>query len=182
MYGLVNQALQDMVTTQYGELRWRRILASAGVDHPAFVSMDAYDDAMTYSLVGATCEELSLPAADVLRSFGRWWVARTAADGYGEVLEMAGLSLPEFLANLDAMHARVALAMPHLRPPSFGVSEREPGRLLLHYRSHRAGLTWFVVGLIEGLGERFGTPCRVRCVTPRDDNGKEIFEVLWKSA
>jgi len=70
---------------------------------------------------------------------------------------MGGRDLPQFLGNLDAMHSRIALSMPELRPPSFAVTQLAPGLLQVVYRSHRCGLGPMVQGLLEGLGEMFGT-------------------------
>jgi hypothetical protein len=51
----------------------------------------------------------------------------------------------------------VTLSFPALRPPSFSV---EPGDseddIQVHYRSSRHGLVPFVIGLLRGLGKRFG--------------------------
>ena len=47
----------------------------------------------------------------------------TAREGYGDALEFAGSSFVEFLANLDDMHAHIALSFPHLDPPSFELDD-----------------------------------------------------------
>ncbi len=64
-----------------------------------------------------------------------------------------GPTLPEFLGNLDAMHARIVLSMPDLRPPSFLCEPLDDGRLTLQYWSERDGLAPMVLGLLAGLGE-----------------------------
>lgn len=156
MYGLVNKAIEDLAISTGGEETWRRIKEEAGVDVVAFVSMDAYDDELTYRLVGAASRVLDVPAEEILASFGRHWVLYTAREGYGPLLDRAGSSIGELLTNLDALHTRVGLTMPALRPPSFQVDVVDDATFLVRYYSERTGLAPMVVGLLEGVGKRFG--------------------------
>jgi hypothetical protein len=157
MFGLVNKGLEDMVCSQYGEETWEEIKSKAEVEIEAFISMDAYPDDITYRLVDAASVAMEIPATDVLEAFGRYWILFTATEGYGSLMEMAGDNLPEFLQNLDNLHARVGLSFPNLQPPSFLCSALEEESLKLHYYSDRPGLTPMVVGMIKGLGEKFNT-------------------------
>lgn len=179
MYGLVNKAIEDLALSIGGEETWKRIKNEAGVDVLGFVSMDAYPDQMTYALVGAASKVLDMPAEEILRAFGRHWVLYTARQGYGPLLNSAGNSIGEFLANLDALHARVGLTMPDLRPPSFEV-EPAGDNFVVRYFSEREGLAPMVVGLLEGVGERFGYEVRVTQRAARDTGGYDEFmlEVL----
>ena len=55
--------------------------------------------------------------------------------------------------------------------------------LHLHYYSHRAGLQPFVIGLLHGLAELFGTKASVTVVQSRDTGADhEEFLVTWPSA
>jgi len=155
MYGLINKAIKGLVLEGFGEDAWKRIINRAQIDDDEFLSMEAYDDSLTYDLVAAATEELGLPAETILESFGGYWVQYTAVEGYGEILKSAGSTLPEFLSNLDQMHARVKLAFPELKPPRFKISDSDEHGLILHYFSHRPGLAPLVTGLIKGLAIRF---------------------------
>ena len=161
MYGLINKAVRGLVREQFGEEAWTRIRTRTGLEEDDFVSMDHYDDSVTYDLVGAASQELGLPAQAILEGFGTYWVKYTAVEGYGHLLDSAGSSLPEFLANLDQMHARVKLAFPDLKPPRFRVTDSNDEGLVLHYYSDRPGLAPLVVGLVRGLAERFGDEVEV---------------------
>jgi len=161
MYGLVNQGVRDLAVTLGGEPLWQRIVVAAGVGDKQFVSMSTYSDEVTYRLVTAAAEVLGLTDAEVLHAFGRHWVLYTAARGYGAIFDTMGRDLPEFLANLDAMHARLSLSMTDLTPPSFVCEEVGNGRLRLEYWSDRPGLAPMVAGLLAGLGERFDTTVSV---------------------
>lgn len=161
MYGLVNKAVEDLVVTRFGADTWEAIKRKADIEHEAFVGMQAYDDAVTYRLVGAASEVLAIPPASVLEAFGEHWILYTANEGYGHLLEMAGTSFVEFLENVDDMHARVSLSMPKLRPPRLSCVDVTETSVRLEYHSEREGLAPMVIGLLKGLGARFETPVDV---------------------
>lgn len=155
MYGMVNKAVECLVVERFGEDVWARIKARADIGEEFAVRMQAYPDALTYRLVGAASEVLALPAETVLEVFGEYWVEFAAREGFSSLLEPAGQTFAGFLARLDAMHTRIALQMPALRPPSFHCEELPDGRIKLSYWSEREGLAPMVRGLVQGLARRF---------------------------
>lgn len=180
MYGMVNKAIEDMVVSRHGESTWQLIKRKAGVEAEVFVGNEGYPDSITYSLVGAASEVLALPAETILRAFGEHWVLETAQKGYGPMMRAAGSTLGEFLAYLPHFHDRVSLIYPKLEPPHFAVSERQPDSLVLHYHSHRPGLTPFVEGLIQGLAKMFSTPATVTLLRSRDrGDDHDAFHIRW---
>jgi len=60
---------------------------------------------------------------EVLRLFGKYWVAFTATEGYGPILNLFGQDLRTCLSNLNRMHAHMGAMMPDLKPPRFRVAE-----------------------------------------------------------
>ena len=181
MYGLINKAVRELVRSEFGDDAWGRIRSAAGVEEDDFVSMQQYDDDVTYALVSAASEELGVPAEKVLETFGSYWVRYVGHENYGHLMDAAGQSLPEFLSNLDQMHARVMLTFPDLKPPSFRVTDQSEDRLRLHYYSQRKGLAPLVTGLLDGLALQFDTPIEV--THAREGQGQDehdVFEILMK--
>ena len=70
MYGLVNKAIKDLVEEKFGTPTWRRIAEAAGFKSDEFLSMEPYDDDLTYRLVKAGCAELKMQPKDLLSAFG----------------------------------------------------------------------------------------------------------------
>jgi hypothetical protein len=169
MYGLVNKAIEDYVCSNFDADTWERIKEKAQVDVDVFVCMEAYPDEVTYSLVGAASELLGTPASEILSSFGEHWVGFTRREGYAELLAATGRTLPEFLSNLDGLHARVGLTYGFANTPLFRVKPTGPGELVLDYVSTRPGLGPMVMGLLQGLGLMFHTSVTVEWVTHRAD-------------
>ncbi len=161
MYGLVNKAVEDLVVTQFGRHKWDEIKRRAEVSVEAFVGMNSYPDEITYRLVGAASEVLGLPPDKVLEAFGEHWILYTAKEGYGELLDIGGSSFVEFLQNMDNLHGRVQLTFPELKPPTLKCTDIGEKSMRLHYHTEREGLAPMMVGLLKGLGKRFGTPVDV---------------------
>lgn len=168
MYGLVNRAIEELMRKTHGDATWEKIKERAGVDIEVFVRMDAYPDDITYRLIGAASEILGQPPEALLRAFGEYWTLYTGSEGYGALLDAAGGSLQETLTNLNDLHVRVGLMYPQLKPPSFRCTDVTAKGLVLHYFSERSGLAPMVIGLVEGLGKRFGQQLEIERLTRRE--------------
>lgn len=181
MYGLVNRAIQQMVSTQHGEDAWQRIKGRADLqDLDFFSTYQAYPDDVTHRLVAAASEELGLSADQIMTAFGEYWITFTASEGYDQLLESTGETLPEFLDHLDNLHARAGLAFPQLQPPSFRCGHAAEQAMDLEYRSKRQGLAPMVIGLLHGLGNRFRTPVTVEQISSRDQGDtRDLFHVSY---
>ena len=180
MYGLINVAVRDLVVSQFGETAWADILAKSEVDESAFIRMGLNDDAVTFALVGAASEVLDLPASDILQAFGQYWTEFTVEEGYGELLDGFGSTLPALVQNLDELHTRVALIYEGLRPPSFKCENVTDGSMDLHYISERDGLDDLVIGLLKGLGKRFQVDVTVEQHSRKADGApNSVFHVTW---
>ncbi|MEP4486523.1 MAG: heme NO-binding domain-containing protein [Halioglobus sp.] len=156
MYGLINSSLREMITQQFGEDQWQKVLEASGVPEDSFLTMRSYDDTITFSLAGAASEVLGAPVDACLEMFGEHWVKETASKSYGMLMDATGQEMIEFLGNLNALHDRITSTFLDYVPPEFKVQELGEGRHQIDYISQREGLTPFVVGLLRGLSKRFG--------------------------
>ena len=180
MYGLVNRALAEMITAGHGVAVWQEVKSASQIDVAEFHAMTQYPDDVTVALVGAASQRLGVTPSAFLRDLGAYWVNYTAAEGYGDLLKLAGGSFASFLQNLDAMHARVGLSFPELRPPSFRVTDETEDSLTFHYYSERSGLTDLVIGLIGGLGDLFEIDVTIVPAALKSDGADhDIFRVTY---
>lgn len=180
MYGIVNKAIEDLVTEQFGSDAWERIKQRSGVEVDFFISNEPYDDAITFSLAQAVAAEMQISLSDVLVTFGEYWVLKTGKEKYGHLMDAGGSSLQEFLLNLPQFHTRIQLIYPRLTPPEFRISDVTPNSLHLHYYSKRQGLQDFVRGLLQGLGKMYHTPVAIALLQHRETGADhEIFKVSW---
>jgi len=72
MYGMINKAIQELLTARLGEAAWKAICVRTNTD-PTFVTMAKYPDEVTYNLMAAASEALGLPADTLLEQFGEYW-------------------------------------------------------------------------------------------------------------
>ncbi|ANQ52330.1 heme NO-binding domain-containing protein [Flammeovirga yaeyamensis] len=180
MYGIVNKAIQGLVTENFGEEKWEAILKKSGVDIELFAGNEIYDDKITFDLAIAASEVLELPLSDVLVAFGKYWVLTTAKKHYGSLMDTGGNNLKDFFVNLPNFHSRVMLLYPNIQPPEFDIEVLEEKKLKVKYFSVREGLTDFVHGLLLGLGEAFDTEVEVEFLTGRVDGLRhDEFTVAW---
>ena len=180
MYGMINNALQQMIVTHYGDAQWGRIKLEAGVDIDGFVSMHSYPDQITYNIVGHAANILSVPATSLLEEVGEYWIIHTAQVGYGDMLNMVGDNLVDFMKNLNSMHSRLSHMFPSMIIPTFEISDVTDRSMIVHYKSKRQGLEYMVIGLIRGLGKKFELDCDIRMTDAELFEGSsQKFEVTW---
>ena len=180
MYGIINKAIQDLVTDNFGAEKWSSVLEKSGIGVDFFISNEAYDDEVTFKLALAVADETKLSVGEVLESFGEWWILKTTKEKYGGLLKTGGSSLKEFLINLPSFHNNIMILFPKLTPPEFKVSDLQENSIHIHYFSKREGLQEFVKGLLIGLGKMYESPVEVLLIQSRlTGSDHEIFKVSW---
>jgi hypothetical protein len=124
-----------------------------------------------------------MPADSILNQFGRWWVLKTAKHGYGQLLAAGGRDLGEFLQNLPNFHTRISMVFTALQQPEFRCTELAPRQVRLHYISQRRGLSAFVIGLLEGLGEMFSVVVQIVHEQQAESGADhDVFLVSWNDS
>lgn len=181
MYGLVNKAIQDLVCEKFGEDKWIEIKKLSNFEDDFFIGLQAYPDSLTYDLVKNASRVLGADASVVMEAFGEYWILYTANEGYGEMLDLAGDNLSDFLNNLDMLHNRVNNIMPQLVAPQFSTRNETNNSIELEYRSKREGMAPMVVGLLRGLGKRFNKEqLKIEHIQQKNDvNDCHVFRLEW---
>lgn len=180
MYGIVNKAIQELITDQFGQNSWELIKNHSGVEEDLFLSNEPYPDEITYKLAGSASHILELSVSQVLNALGEYWILNTAKLKYGGLMDAGGITLKEFLIHLPIFHNRIMLIYPKLTPPEFKVSNIMDRSIQVHYHSQRLGLQEFVRGLLFGLAKMFKTEVTVELIQSRDNGADhEIFKVSW---
>lgn len=182
MYGLVNQAIKQMVLSELGEPVWCAICSGVGIQYEDFDALRSYPDSLTHDLISAVSEKTNIPADTLLRRFGHYWLFHTAKYGYGEVLDLFGHDLRTCLKNLNRMHEHMGAIMPQLQPPRFTVTEDSPTKITLHYYSTRQGLAPMVYGLLEALSKKFDQPVRIEHIPLGTRSNHDEFELHFEAA
>ncbi|MDJ1470644.1 heme NO-binding domain-containing protein [Cytophagaceae bacterium DM2B3-1] len=180
MYGIINKAIEGLVTENFGSEKWDQIKVQSGIKEDRFLSNDHYEDATTYQLIGAASQVLGISQNEILLAFGKYWILNTGHQHYGTLMHAGGTSLKEFLLNLPNFHSRVMLIYPSITPPDFKVFTITDKELHLYYYSTRPGLTYFAEGLIVGLAESFQETISVVLLQQRvGERDPDIFKISW---
>lgn len=179
MYGLINQAVKDFVVSTAGTPAWEAVCKEANVSSIDFGHLSPYPDQMTYSLVKSAATQLDDTLEGFLQKLGRYWILFTATHGYGEILNLLGRDLISCLRNLNHMHAHLGASLPELQPPRFVVEEKSSGMTLLHYYSHRPGMGALVVGILEGLAEKFEEQISIQFHPRGSRSDHDEFEITF---
>ena len=119
MYGMVNEGIRTFIESNFGAAAWDSICGDADIEMTQFDRLGSYDDAVTYSLVGAVAKHTELPPEKVLKVFGEYWVDYAGQSGFGNLLKLSGKNFVERVQNLDDMHERILLTMPNLEAAIF---------------------------------------------------------------
>lgn len=180
MYGIVNKAIEELVTDRFGKEVWNQVKSKSGVKVDYFLSNEGYDDAITFQLANAASSVLGVDVKEVMILFGEWWILHTCKEYYGTMMNAGGNNLKAFILNLPKFHDRIYLMYPKLAPPEFKTVEIDEQTLLLHYFSNREGLQEFVRGLIQGLSKFFSEPVAIEMIESRlNNNDHEIYKISW---
>ncbi|MAE96762.1 MAG: heme NO-binding protein [Deltaproteobacteria bacterium] len=177
MYGLVNRAIERLLVDRFGEPLWRRVRDEVDPDLQDFVTMEPYPDQLSFDLIGTASNQTGVPADELLFQLGESWVDFATREGYGDLLELTGATLAEFLQQLDALHTRLGGIFPELRPPSFVCKVEREGLYEVHYSSERLGLAPMVAGLFHGLATRFGTTIEIEHEPRGGPTGHDVFRI-----
>ena len=135
MKGIVFNLLEDVVSRQYGDETWARLLDEAG-DDGVYTSLGSYADDKVFALVGAAARALGQSEDHVLRWFGRQSMP-LLAERYP--MFFAGLSgtRPFLLTLNDIIHPEVRKLYPGAYVPVFDFDGSSPEMLAMGYRSER---------------------------------------------
>ncbi|MEY3417710.1 MAG: hypothetical protein RL060_1822 [Bacteroidota bacterium] len=155
MYGIINKAIEGLVTDNYGEAVWQQMKLKSAAKVTNLIASESYDDMETYQMAVVASEILETPVQQVLFNFGERWITMAGIQYYGLLMQAERNDLGEFLVNLPAFHNRVMIMYPNISPPEFKIIVSGDRKVELHNYSTREGLTDFMNGLIAGMGKLY---------------------------
>lgn len=180
MYGIINKALEELVTETFGERVWENIKTKSNIDIDYFISNQSYNDQITYDIAIAISNETKTPLNETLILFGEWWILKTAKEKYGSLLSFGGKNIKEFLEHLPDFHTRVMLLYPNLTPPEFKIINSKENEITIQYSSTRNELKDFVTGLFQGISKLFNTETKIEIVDFKESEKTEIsHKINW---
>ena len=166
MKGTILKCLQEMVEIRFGKPEWQGILSDAGFKGPQLFSLSAdVDEGKALALFASTARVLEISAEQAAEAFGDYWVNDYAPRVY-QTIYARHKSAREFLLAMDGVHVMVTESVPNARPPRFDFEIQGEKTVLVTYKSKR-GLIDLYIGLVRGVGKRFGTQLEIQKLSAR---------------
>jgi len=135
MKGIVFNLLEEVVSKEYGEETWDRLLDATNLSG-AYTSLGSYADGEIVALVGAASSALGLPPQDVLRWFGQSAMPLLAARYPG--FFSGHTDARSFLLTLNNLiHPEVQKLYPGAVTPVFDFGAGDDGSIVVGYSSPR---------------------------------------------
>jgi hypothetical protein len=175
MYGVINKAIEGLVTDNYGEAVWQQMKLKSATKVANFIASEPYDDMETYQMAKVASE-----IQEVFFNFGERWITMAGIQYYALLMQAEGNDLGEFLVNLPAFHHRVMIMYPNISPPEFKIVVAGVRKVELHYYSTREGLTDFMNGLIAGMAKLYHENPIIQLKNARSNGlDHEEFIINW---
>ncbi len=160
MLGMVFTELIEMVENKFSpEIADQMVEAAEAQGGGVYTAVGTYPPEQVGVMVGRLSELTGVPAADLVRAFGRHLLRRFAESHPGHFKRHPEVF--DFLSRIDSdIHVEVKKLYEHATLPRFAVLARDEQTLKLRYNSPRR-LEVLAAGLIEELGEHLGQPVAV---------------------
>ena len=158
MYGMVNQAAQELIESRFGAETWQRVKDEAKLGSAAsqFQRLKQYPDEITYAIVAAASDVLNLPAATVLETFGEFWIEFARRSGY-EITGIGGKTLTDHWADgMRTLHGFSANGFPNLFV--MGLSQNGFSVNLTSMLDDQAQHVAYIINETNARGARYSQP------------------------
>ena len=160
MQGFIHLMLEAYVSETLGAQHLREIRRRAGIDGPALAT-EHYPDTLTIQFIQAVADYQGAHPDDVLYRFGVYFINAPLLDrNYGAYLD-GHASARGFLESTPGIHNMLGS---HFKATAFPKLEllRHASELVEVVYSSPRQLCRFLLGIIEGVGQRFSEPLEVR--------------------
>jgi hypothetical protein len=155
MKGVILSCLASMVKDKFGEEKWALAMQDAGLARTAiFLAHEDVADAQAVRILGSVCKVLDIDLQQAGDAFGDYWVNTFTPNIY-PAYYLGVTNAREFLLKMDKVHIMTTQSIPNAHPPRFDYNWKDDRTLIMTYRSER-GLMDLFVGLIKGVGKRYG--------------------------
>ena len=159
MIGAIHVILKDVVTTKFGANNWKKIVAEFGqeTDEDLMQMEHAYEDAVTFGLVEATCKVLGVTLDQALTVFGKHFVDVIHMGDHLRMMRTMGDTMGDFLDNVNHLHYALYHRFPKANFPGFNIRRdpEQPDTFLVSYSSSRGDvLHALVVGVLQQVSLR----------------------------
>jgi hypothetical protein len=167
--GIIFNLLEQVVTDEFGEDTWEKILDEADVEG-AYTAVGTYEHDELHKLVDTAASLLSKDPDDIQRWFGNKAMPLLATR-YKEFFAGHDSTVSFVLTLNDVIHPEVRKLFPGAYAPDFDFERIADDTVAIGYLSYR-DLCPFAEGLVEGAAEYYGQTVEIeqsRCKRRGDE-------------
>jgi len=161
MHGVVMSGLQSFIRDQEGNDTWREVRNRAGVDRTIYSRMEEYPDEEFLAIYGVLVDDFGMDGPALQREFGRY-LFESLADLYERIYFDDDWDALDMIENVEetiheSLRRRDDVTF---TPPELATDRIGDHRVVVIYTSDRylCELAW---GMIEGVGDYYGTPLEI---------------------
>ena len=163
MKGTIVKCMEELVTSKFGEGKWKESLKQAGIpEWRSFTTFCDVDETEIMRMMKGIADAASLSMGQFMEAFGEYWSTVYGPNVYGAYFSDAK-NARELLLNLDHIHEVMTKSMKSAQPPRFRYEWKGDKLLIMHYESHR-GLVALMPGLVRGLGKYYNEDLATKVV------------------
>jgi Haem-NO-binding len=163
MKGTIVRCMEELVTTKFGEGKWKESLKKAGIpEWRSFTTFCDVDETEVMRIMEGIAGAASLSMEQLMEAFGEYWCTVYGPNIYVAYFSDAK-SARELLLNLDHIHEVMTKSVRFACPPRFRYEWKGDKLLIMHYESFR-GLLALMPGLIRGVGKYYKENLTVKLV------------------
>ena len=144
---------QRFVEKRMGPGGWETLLERAKLPNRRYLAIEAYPDEEIAALVAVASEVTSIPAAQLLESFGEFIVPGLFAT-YGAYLSPGWRTLEVVENTEETIHNVVRRQNPSASPPRLKAERISPVEVQVHYTSERR-MCAVARGIVRGVAKHF---------------------------
>lgn len=156
MHGLINRAIESFLRNTYGKVFWDALIFKIDLGFSSFEAMLQYDEAVTFQLLDAACEDLDRAREDLLEDLGTYLVSPGRVEALRRLLRFGGVNFHEFLHSLDDLPERAKLAVPDLELPTLELIDHSEADFSLRCGTRYPGFSHVMLGILRTMADDYG--------------------------
>lgn len=153
MHRLVRRSCEAFLRDTYGDVLWRNVAETAGLDERGFVASVEMNESPSNVLIREASRLLGKPENDLLEDLGSW-LARLEA--VRRLLRFSGRDFREFLQNLVELPDHAHMVIPDLGLPEMTVVSDGPENLRVILPRRRSDWSSAMAGIIRAMADDYG--------------------------
>lgn len=153
MHRLVRRSCEVFLRDTYGDVLWRDVAETVGLDSSGFSSVLALEESPSIMMIREASRMLGKPENDLLEDWGSWLAQ---LEPVRRLLRFSGRNFREFLQNLVELPDHAHMVIPDLGLPEMTVLSDGPENLRVILPRKQSEWSSAMAGIIRAMADDYG--------------------------